>query len=48
MVYKIYFCDSKRDAVVVMNMDRKQLVIECKWAEEQVVFNLYKGDFDNV
>lgn len=30
MVYNIYFYDSEWDAVVVMDMDGKQLVIDCK------------------
>lgn len=38
MVYNIYFYDRERDAVVVTDMDGKQLVIECKKAEAQVVF----------
>lgn len=39
MVYNIYFYDSEKDAVVVTDMDGKQLVIDCKKAEAQVVFN---------
>lgn len=39
MVYNIYFYDSEKDAVVVTNMDGKQLVIECKKAEAPVVFD---------
>ncbi len=39
MVYNIYFYDGVRDAVVVMDMDGKQLVIDCKKAEAQVVFD---------
>lgn len=39
MVYNIYFYDSERDAVVVTDMDGKQLVIDCKKAEAQVVFD---------
>ena len=38
MVYNIYFYDRERDAVVVTDMEVKQLVIECKKAEAQVVF----------
>lgn len=38
MVYNIYFYDRERDAVVVTDMEGKQLVIECKKAEAQVVF----------
>ena len=38
MMYNIYFYDSERDAVVVTDMDGKQLVIDCKKAETQVVF----------
>lgn len=30
MVYDIYFYDSERNAVVVTDMDGKQLVIDCK------------------
>ena len=33
MVYNIYFYDSESDAVVVTDMDGKQLVIDCKKAE---------------
>lgn len=39
MVYNIYFYDREKDAVVVMDMDGKQLVIDCKKAEKQVVFD---------
>ena len=39
MVYNIYFYDSERDAVVVTDMDGKQLVIDCKKAEAKVVFD---------
>ena len=39
MVYNIYFYDSERDTVVVADMDGKQLVIDCKKAEEQVVLD---------
>ena len=39
MVYNIYFYDGERDAVVVTDMDGKQLVIDCKKAEVQVVFD---------
>lgn len=38
MLYNIYFYDRERDAVVVTDMEGKQLVIECKKAEAQVVF----------
>lgn len=38
MVYNIYFYDRERDAVVVTDMEGKQLAIECKKAEAQVVF----------
>ena len=38
MVYNIYFYDRERDAVVVTDMDKKQLVIDCKKADAQVVF----------
>lgn len=39
MVYNIYFYDSERDAVVVTDMDGKKLVIDCKKAGAQVVFD---------
>lgn len=39
MVYNIYFYDSEKDAVIVTYMDGKQLVIECKKTEAQVVFD---------
>ena len=39
MMYNIYFYVSKRDAVVVTDMDEKELVIDCKKAEAQVVFD---------
>lgn len=39
MVYNIYFYGSERDAVVVTDMDGKQLVIDCKKAETQVIFD---------
>jgi hypothetical protein len=43
MVYNIYFYiyfyDSERDAVVVTDMDGKQLVIDCKKAETQEIFD---------
>ena len=39
MVYNICFYDSEKDAVVVTDMDGKQLVIDCKKAETQVVFD---------
>ncbi len=39
MVYNIYFYDCERDAIVVTYMDGKQLVIDCKKAEAQVVFD---------
>ena len=38
MVYNIYFYDRERDAVAVTDMEGKQLVIEWKKAEVQVVF----------
>ena len=39
MVYNIYFYHSEKDAVIVTDMDGKQLVIECKKTEAQVVFD---------
>ena len=39
MVYNIYFYGSENDTVVVTNMDGKQLVIDCKKAEAQVIFD---------
>lgn len=39
MVYNIYFYDRERDAVVVTDMDGKQLGIDCKKAEAQVMFD---------
>ena len=39
MVYNIYLYDREKDAVVVTDMDGKQLVIDCKKAEAQVVFD---------
>lgn len=39
MVYNLCFYDSEKDAVVVTDMDGKQLVIDCKKAETQVVFD---------
>lgn len=39
MVYNICFYDSEKAAVVVTDMDGKQLVIDCKKAETQVVFD---------
>ena len=38
-MYNIYFYDSERDAIVVTDMDGKQLVIDCKKAEAQVLFD---------
>lgn len=39
MVYNTYFYDGEKDAVVVTDMGGKQLVIDCKKAEAQVVFD---------
>ena len=39
MVYNIYFYDREKDAVVVTDMNGKQLVIDCKKAEAQEVFD---------
>jgi len=38
MVYNIYFYDREKDSVIVTDMGGKQLVIDCKKAEAQVVF----------
>lgn len=39
MKYNLYFYDGSRNAVVMTDMDGKQLVIDCDKAEEQVVFD---------
>lgn len=37
MKYNLYFYDGGRNAVVMTNMDGKELVIDCDKAEEQVM-----------
>ena len=37
--YTVYQYDGSRNAVVMTDMDGKQLVIDCDKAEEQVVFD---------
>lgn len=37
--YTVYQHDGSRNAVVMTDMDGKQLVIDCDKAEEQVVFD---------
>ena len=39
MKYNLYFYDDTRNAVIMTDMDGKQLVIDCDKAEEQVVFD---------
>ena len=39
MKYNLYFYDGSRNAVVVTDMEGKELVIDCDKAEEQVVFD---------
>ncbi len=39
MKYNLYFYDGSRNAVVMTDMDGKQLVIDCDRAEAQVVFD---------
>ena len=38
MKYNLYFYDDTRNAVIMTDMDGKQLVIDCDKVEEQVVF----------
>ena len=38
MKYNLYFYDGSRNAVVMTDMDGKQLMIDCDRAEAQVVF----------
>ena len=38
MKYNLYFYDGSRNAVVMTDMDGKELVIDCDKAEAQVVF----------
>jgi hypothetical protein len=37
--YTIYYYDGSRHAVVMTNMDGKELVIDCKKAEEKIIFD---------
>ena len=39
MKYNLYFYDDTRNAVIMTDMDGKQLVIDCDKAEEKVVFD---------
>ena len=39
MTYKLYIYDSGQDAVIMTDMDGRQLVIECKRANAQVIFD---------
>lgn len=39
MKYNLYFYDGSRNAVVMTDMEGKELVIDCDKAEEQVVFD---------
>lgn len=39
MKYNLYFYDDTRNAVIMTDMDGKQLVIDCDKSEEQVVFD---------
>ena len=39
MKYNLYFYDDTRNAVIMTDMDGKQLVIDCDKVEEQVVFD---------
>ena len=39
MKYILYFYDDTRNAVIMTDMDGKQLVIDCDKVEEQVVFD---------
>ena len=39
MKYSLYFYDYSRNAVVMTDMDGKELVIECDKAEMQVLFD---------
>lgn len=39
MKYNLYFYDDTRNAVIMTDMDGKQLVIDCDKAETQVVFD---------
>lgn len=39
MKYNLYFYDDTRNAVIMTDMDDKQLVIDCDKVEEQVVFD---------
>ena len=39
MKYNLYFYDDTRNAVIMTDIDGKQLVIDCDKVEEQVVFD---------
>lgn len=39
MKYNLYFYDDTRNAVIMTDMEGKQLVIDCDKSEEQVVFD---------
>ena len=39
MKYNLYFYDGSRNAVVMTDMEGKELVIDCDKAEAQVVFD---------
>lgn len=39
MKYNLYFYDGSSNAVVMTDMEGKELVIDCDKAEEQVVFD---------
>lgn len=39
MKYNLYFYNAKRNGVVMIDMDSKQLVIDCDKAEAQVTFD---------
>ena len=44
MKYNLYFYDGSRNAVVMTDMEGKELVIDCDKAEEQVVFDEPKDE----
>lgn len=46
--YMVYQYDGRRNAIVMTDMDGKQLVIDCDRAEEQVVFDETEYQYDNV
>lgn len=39
MIYNLYIYDPGQDAVIMTDMDGRQLVIECKRANAQVIFD---------